>query len=125
MESRASPISANRREWRSSMLRSDGRSRMYSVRSKHGSQRRLSEALHGKLAEASGRVSGITVLRRLLFPLRGHLRRIGRAGDATRSQLFALNIVFGLCRFGAVRRYLPDHGSLSSRVASNALTRAR
>src|SRR5204863_386948 len=39
------PMSAIRREWRSSMLRSGGRSRMYSVRSKNGCQQRLSEAL--------------------------------------------------------------------------------
>ena len=47
---------------------------------------------------------------RLFFPLRRHLRRVGRARNATRPQLFALNVIFGFRGFGAVWRYLPDHG---------------
>ena len=58
----------------------------------------------------SGRVPRVRMLRGLLLALSSDLCRIGSAGHATRSQLFALNVVFRFGRLGAVRRYLPDHG---------------
>src|SRR3954447_2126506 len=58
----------------------------------------------------SGRVPRVRMLRGFLLALRSHLCRIGSPGHAARSQLFALNVIFGFGRLGAVRRYLPDHG---------------
>src|SRR4051812_49117599 len=56
---------------------------------------------------------GVDILRRLLLPLRRHLRWAFLAGYAARTELFALDIVFGTLGLDAVDRFVRHHSILA------------
>jgi hypothetical protein len=60
----------------------------------------------------SGSVPRIVVLRRLLLALRRHLRGIWSAGHASRSQFFALTVIFGFRRLTSVQLLFSVHDAL-------------
>jgi len=60
----------------------------------------------------SGGVPGIVVLRHLLLALRRHLRGIWSARHASRSQFFALTVIFGFRRLISVPLLFSVHDAL-------------
>jgi hypothetical protein len=79
-----------------------GRPRLSQDLGRNASPNRALATSPSKSLPLSGGVPRIDILGCLLFALRRHLRRIRRSRDAARTELLALDVVFGEIRLDAV-----------------------